>query len=186
MSAIRQQRRVTSTRVVPAKWKVLGAVILIVVIAVAVTVLLLERGREDRQGPASQTTESGTLVTSPYDLSELPPDTDLDRVEEAALVSVFVPDENGTLTSYGMRAELSVARALMMAVRDAEEVDTDAAAAQLGGEVAESRLTFVLPSRETLTFALYLDQGLIARDGGVWRPKGDLQALVRAATAGPG
>lgn len=186
MRVVRQQRRLTSTRVVPLRWRVLGAVILVVAIAATVTVLLLERGREEGQGPLFQTTASDTLVTSPYDLSELPPDTDLERVEEAALVSVFVPDENGTLTSYGMRADLSAARALIMAVRDAEEIDPDVAAAQLSGKAPESRLTFVFPSRETLTFALYLDQGLIARDTGVWRPKGDLQTLVRAATAGPG
>jgi hypothetical protein len=175
----------SSARAVTPRWVVAGAVIILVVVAATVTVLLLDRDREGERRSASDAVASGTLVTSPYDLIELPANAKLDRVDKAVLVSVFVPNESGALTSYGMRADLPDAQALMNAVKDADEVDPDVAAAELGSKAAESRLTFVFPSRETLTFALYLDQGLIARDTTVWRPDGDLRALIQAATTGP-
>ena len=175
----------SATGGVSPRWILAGAVILVVVVAATVTVLLLDRDRDGERRSTSDAAASGTLVTSPYDLIELPADTELDRVKDAVLVSVFVPNERGALTSYGMRADLPDAQALVNAVRDAEQVDPDVAAAELGSKAAASRLTFVFPSRETLTFALYLDQGLIARDTAVWRPDGDLRALIRAATTGP-
>ncbi len=179
-------RRVPSTRMLPLRWTVAIVAVLVVVIAAIVTVLLLDRDPGGSQGPGSDAVVSNTLITSPYDLTELPAGTDLDRVEEAALVSVFVPNESGILTSYGMRTTLPDAQALVDAVKNAEKVDLAGTPAESGDEPIEARLTFVLPSRKTLTFDLHLDQGLIARESRVWRPADDLKTLIQAAIAGPG
>lgn len=178
-------RRPRSARAVFATRAVVGIVALVVVITAIVTVLVLQRNREGADPSVSEGTASATLVTSPYDLTEMPAGAGPDRVKDALLVSVFVPNESGTLTSYGMRADLPGAQALVKAVREAERVDPDVAAEELGSKAPESRLTFVLPSRQTLTFALYLDQGMIARDAEVWRPEGDLRGLIQAATTRP-
>ena len=100
-------------------------------------------------------------------------------------MSIYVPNESGTLTSYGVSSDLPATQALSEAIRKADEVGADEAAATLGAKAADSTITFVLPSRDTLTFALYLEQGMIARGSQVWRPDGDLKALVEAAIAGP-
>ncbi len=137
-------------------------------------------------------------VTSPYDLTELSPTADLDVVEDAAFVSIFVPNESAKMTSYAINSGLPAARALMEAIRNSEEVGAEAATTATSVAAAESSagddsesaaltptITFVFPSRDILTFVLDLERGLISRGGQTWRPDGDLNALVETAIAGP-
>ena len=177
-------------RSVPLKWVLVAAIALIVVMAaIVVTVLLVDRSRDDERRAAAAAATSTTGITSPYDLAELPADTDLDVVDDAAFVSIFVPNESGTLTSYGVSAAVTAARALIEAIKDADEVDAATAAAVTGatteGTATASTITFVFATRDTLTFVVDLQQGLIARGNRAWKTDGDLRGLVEAATAGP-
>jgi hypothetical protein len=173
-------------RTLPLKWVLVVVIALIIVMAAIVaTVLLIDRSRDDDRRAAADAATSTTGITSPYDLAELPLDADLDVVEKAAFVSIFVPNDSGTLTSYGVSADLPAARSLIEAIKGADKVDPDGALSELGGKAAESSLTFVLPTRETVSFALYLEQGVVARGADVWQPDGDVKALIDAAIAGP-
>ncbi len=186
MSVNRKAQRNPSSRAASTKWTAVAIAVLVVTVAAIVTGLVLHRGQDEDNAPIYNGAGSGALVTSPYDLVELPADTDLKTVGDAVLVSVFVPNESGILTSYGMRTTLPDAQALVDAVKNAEKVDLAGTPAESGDEPIEARLTFVLPSRKTLTFDLHLDQGLIARESRVWRPADDLKTLIQAAIAGPG
>jgi len=176
---------------VSRKWIIIIAVLVIgLVIAITVVAVLLDRERDEARRAAAIAATSTTGVTSPYDFVELPDDIDLDVVKEASFVSILIPNEGGELTSYGVSTGLAAARVLSEAVRDAEEVDAETAATMTGaggaGSPAPATITFVLPTREILTFVADLDRGLIARGDKAWRVDGDLRALVEAATAGPG
>lgn len=175
------------SRSVSLKWFLaMAAALVVIMAAIVVAVVLVDRSqdRADREAAAAATaTTSG--VTSPYDLVELPAEADLDSIEDAAFVSLYLPNDDGTLTSYGISSELPATQELSEAIREADEVGADEAATTLGARAADSTITFVLPSRDTLTFALYLKEGMIARGSQVWRPDGDLEALVKAAIAGP-
>jgi hypothetical protein len=194
------------------RWIVIIAVLALdLIIAIAVVAILLDRERDEARRAAAIAATSTTGVSSPYDFTELPDEVDLDVIEDASFVSILVPNETGELTSYGVSMDLPAAKALADAVRDADEVDAETAASVLengamsegapstdpagagttgtdstGARVADAALTFVLPGRETLTFLMDLDQGLIAREGRAWQVDGDLRALVLAATASPG
>ncbi len=176
---------------VSRKWMVIIAVLVVdLIIAIAVVAIVLDRERDDARRAATVAT-STTGLTSPYDFTELPDDVDLDVIEDASFVSILVPNESGELTSYGVSMELPAAQSLSAAVRDAEEVEAGTAATILGAGstgagAAGAAITFVLPGRETLTFVVDLDQGLITRAGRAWRVDGDLGALVEAAAASPG
>jgi hypothetical protein len=186
-------------RKLPAKWFVIVVLTLVVVMAaVVVTVLLVDRDRDEARRTAAATGAAATSAASPYDLTELSINTDLDVVEDAAFVSIFVPNESGKMTSYAISSELPAAQALMEAIRNSEEIDSDAATtatsvatagSSAGGDSGDAALTptiiFVFPSRDTLTFVLDLERGLITRGGQTWRPDGDLKALVETAIAGP-
>jgi len=174
-------------RSVAMKWVFVTAAALIVVMAVVVAAILLAGRGDDEADRASKdgATAGASEVASPYDLVELPAETQLHLIEDAAFVSVFLPNDAGTLTSYGISSDLPATKALSEAILESDEIGNDDAAEALGAKAAGSTITFVLPSRETLTFALYLDQGMIARGAQVWRPEGDLKALVEAAVAGP-
>lgn len=170
----------------PGKWvAVAGVAVVLVMVAIVVVVLLVDRSRDEERRAAADAAASGTVVTSPYDLLELPGNVDLSRVKDAAFVSISVPDESGTLTSYGMSVDLPDVQVLVKAITKAEGLDPEVATTELAGATPDGTLTFVLPTRETLTFALYLEPGLIARDTAVWRPDADLKALVQTAIAGP-
>jgi len=179
---------------VSRKWIIIIAVLVIdLVIAITVVAILLDRERDEARRAAAIAATSTTGVTSPYDFVELPADIDLDVVEEASFVSILIPNEGGELTSYGVSTGLAAAQVLSEAVRDAEEVDAETAATMVGsggtggaGSPARATITFVLPTREILTFVADLDRGLIARGDKAWRIDGDLRALVEAATASPG
>jgi hypothetical protein len=189
------------------KWMVIIAVLVVdLIIAITVVAIVLDRERDEARRAAAIAATSTTGVSSPYDFTELPDEVDLDVIEDASFVSVLVPNETGELTSYGVSMDLPAAKALADAVRDAHELDAETAATiagaastsddrtgtgtadtdPTGAGVAGAALTFVLPGRETLTFLMDLDQGLIAREGRAWQVDGDLQALVQAATASPG
>ena len=180
---------------VQRKWLLFGvAGVVVIVVVVLLTVLLT--GREDADsGLASDQGDAGeTLVTSPYDFFELPAGSEPRDVENASYVSILLASESGQLTSYGLGSEMPEAQALRDAVHEAEETDeevlsslaTEPRATSDGEAVLRSTLTFVFPDRTTLTFDLFVDQGLIARDGRIWQVEGDLALLVEAAaTAGP-
>jgi hypothetical protein len=165
--------------------------ILGLVVAIAVLAIILDRERDEARRASAAAATSTTGVNSPYDFVELPGDTDLDRLEEASLVSILLTSEEGRLTSYGASTVLPAAQALTAAVRDSREVDAATAEeiAQTGaGDVSEPQatLTFILPNREILTFSADLDRGLVARGGKAWLVDGDLRALVEAAISGRG
>jgi len=185
---------------VSRKWVIIIAVVVIdLIIAIAVMAIVLDRGRDEARRASAAATTSTTGVGSPYDFVELPDDVDLDKVEEASLVSVLLADEGGKVTSYGVSTGIPAAQALAEAVRGAEEVDAETAAeiaasgstsmGEPGGgadSTAHATITFVLPSREILTFLADLDRGLVARGESAWRVDGDLRALVEAAISGRG
>lgn len=161
---------------------------LIVVIAVVVVVVVLvNRSNDESRRAALADQTKATAVTSPYDMTELPGDTDLSVVSKASFISITVPNDTGTLTSYGVSSDLVTAQALSQAIAGAEEVDAQLATSMTSttGAGGTSTITFVLASRETLTFTLAVDQGLVARNGRAWRPEGNLTALVQAAIKSP-
>jgi hypothetical protein len=191
----RDTPRVPTVGRVRRKW-LLFAVAGVVVLVVLVLLAVLLTGREDADsGLASDQGDAGeTLVTSPYDFFELPVGSEPQDVEDASYVSILLVSESGQLTSYGLSSEMPEAQALKAAVHEAEEADeevlssltTTPRAVSDGENGLGSTLTFMFPDRTTLTFDLYVDQGLIARDDRVWRVEGDLSLLVEAAaTAGP-
>jgi hypothetical protein len=190
VSGNKSEGRAFFARSVPLKWVLISALALVVVMAaIVVAVFLVDRSHDNARRAAASAATSTTGVTSPYDLTELPADTDLDVIGSAAFVSIYVPNESGTLTSYGISSDLPAAQAITKAVLEAKEMDAETAAsatgATTGGTTGASTMTFVLPTRETLTFGLNLEQGLIVRGSQTWRPNGDLKALVEAAVAGP-
>lgn len=186
MSADTSEKQGFLSRTISMKWAITAGLGLIVLLAVIVViVLVVDRGKEEAvEAPGGGGTDP-TAATSPYDLVELPVDVGIDRIEDAAFVSLFLSDETGAITSYGISLDLPATQALTQAIRDADEVSDYDAATALGAKAADSTITFVLPTRETLTFALYLQEGMIARGAAVWQPDGDLKALVEAAIAGP-
>jgi len=168
---------------VSRKWMVIIAVLVIdLIVAVTVVAILVDRNRDEARRAAAIAATSTTGVTSPYDFAELPPDTDLETIETASFVSILIPNAAGKPTSYGVSADLPAAWALIAAIRGAEELDDDAAATVA---TAGNAITFVLPTRQTVAFALDLEQGLVARGGRAWRPEAELSDLVAAAVAEP-
>ena len=188
-SASAKTRRPLSRRAL-----LLGAAVFVVIIVVVVVVVVLTTGDDKQEGAALDDGSTATLVTSPYDMIELPGGMSLDVVAKTSFISILVPDGKGSLTSYSVKSDLPAAQALISAVTDAKEVDEKLAAAVTattvpltagGGSTATATITFVFASRETLTFALDLGEGLIAREGQAWRPEGDLKTLVDAAIQAP-
>jgi hypothetical protein len=167
------------------KWflALIGGLIVVLVIVV-VAVIITGRAGSDTNLAAGDKDGSGGAVDSPYDLVEMPADTDLNALSKAAFLSIYVPDDAGNLTSYGISSDLPAAQALTEAVQNGKAVDSAEAQTALDGDTT-STLTFVLPSRETVTFALYLKQGMIQREGRTWRPAGDLATLVQSAIKSP-
>ena len=159
-------------------------VVIAVIIAAAVLFVLA------RQGPGNGRTDaddegvaSAGGVTSPYDLTEVGGELDFDVLEDSTFVSILTTNSEGKPTSYMADAAGGPAQALIQAVRKADKIDTPPSTAAAQDMVAT--LTFVLPSRLTVTFALDLDEGLIWREGIAWRPEGDLASLIQAATTAP-
>jgi len=178
-------------RRVPLKWVLAGAVaLLIAMVAIVLAVFLVDRDRDEARLAEAAAAASSTAVTSPYDFSELPAGTSLETVDDAAFVSILIPDETGSLTSYGISSDLPAAQTLSRAVRDAERLDDDdasitaSAGAANTGEAIVSTITFVFADRSTLTLALDLERGLVTRGEQAWRAAGDLEALVNAAIQG--
>jgi hypothetical protein len=163
------------------------AALIVVIAVIVVVVVLVDRSNDQSRRAALADDTEATAVTSPYDMTELTGDTNLNVVSKAAFISILVPNDSGTLTSYGVSSDLAAAQALSQAIAGAEEVDAQLAASMTSttGAGGASTITFVLASRETLTFTLAIDQGLIARSGKAWRPDGDLTALVQAAIKAP-
>jgi hypothetical protein len=163
------------------------------VVVVVVVVVVIVATRNDKPENSTLGDESATtLVTSPFDMIEVPDDVDVDLVSKASFVSILVPNESGSLTSYSVNSGVPAAQALIEAVAGGEEVDQKQAASVTAstipvesGTSGTATITFVFASRETITFALALDEGLIARGGKAWKPKGDLKALVQAAIKAP-
>jgi hypothetical protein len=181
-------------RRVPLRWVVFGGLLLLVVLAAIVVALVLVDRRDDARREAATTDTLGTAAALPLDFTELPADTDLDAVVDASFVSIFIPNESGDPTGYGINSDLPAAKALAEAIKDGEELGPEAAATLTGasdgvsgtGTTVASTITFVFADNSTITFALDLDRGLVARGEQAWQPDGDLRALVEAAVAGGG
>lgn len=181
-------------RSVPIRWFfiMVGALVVIMVAAI-VAVVVVEHNHHAANETAQSQAGAGTQAKSPYDLTESS-DADLGAVSKAAFISIMVPNDKGGLTSYGVNADLPVAQALTKAIAKAKLVDkgtapssnatTTTATADLTSDSAPT-MTFVLASRQTLTFTLDLDQGLVSRQGQTWLPQGDLKTLVEAAIKSP-
>lgn len=170
-------------RRVPVKsfFAIIGGLVVVLAVVVVVVALAARNGAGPDEAMAAGQ-DSATAVTSPYDLVEVGDDIDLDRISDTAFVSICLADENGRLTSYGVSSDLPAAQELIEAIRGAKEAGEVSAGESAAGE---STLTFVLTSRETITFGLVVEQGLIVRGGQSWRPAGDLAALVTAAIKTP-
>jgi hypothetical protein len=159
--------------------------ILVVVIAVIMAAAILfviahEQSRKNAQRSAADDATSTTNITSPYDMTEVSGKLDFNIFEDTTFISILVPNAEGKPTSYMADGSGNAAKALIQAVRGSSEVKP----APANGSSA-STLTFVLPSRRTVTFTLDLNAGLLYRQGQAWQPKGDLKALVQAATTAP-
>lgn len=150
---------------------VIVAVVLVAVMAAGGALVL--RG-SDKDAVATTTSTSGPLVTSPYDLTEAGDDVDLASLAEAKFASILLRSPEG-LTSYMVASGQAPFAELAQAVAGAEKVDEPAT------ETDES-LTFVMSDRVTVTFALDIPAGLLAREGAAWRIDGDLGSLVRSIT----
>jgi hypothetical protein len=189
MSGLGSDERRPANRYISTKWIIAGGVALVVVLAaIAVTVVLIDRSHDRARRAAEEAATSASAVASPYDLTERPSETNLAEIKNAAFVSILVPNKAGKLTSYGVDSDLQVAQTLAKAIESAEEVTPDVAATLDGSTDTPgvtTTITFVFSSRETLTFTLDLDHGLIGRGAQVWRPDGDLKALVAAAITSP-
>ena len=183
----RQTRRSRKRRGSRVRALVIAAAGVVAVGAIVATVVLVDQNREDSRRAAAVAATSTTGASSPYDLTELPADTDLDAIVDASFLSLLIPNDEGRLTSYGVNAKLPGAQTLAKAIMDAEEVNVTITTITAGtaGTVSGSSIIFVFPSRATLTFNVDLGQGLVARGGKTWRPKGDLKALIKAATSAP-
>lgn len=155
-----------------------GAAVVIVLIVMATALLVAGKQDETSRG-ATSTSAVATVITSPYDLTELPGAVGLEKINEASFVSISLVSNDGRLTSYMLDSGLSALQALVSALQEARPVEDNMAS-------DGSTLTFVFASRKTLTFALDLDHGLLGRADRVWRPAGDLKTLVEATIAEAG
>ena len=169
-----------------------GGVALAVLLAVGAAVGLRGSG-----GPTQTTTTTTerAAVTSPYDFTEAAPDVDLSVVPEAKFASLTLQTATGVksyLIAVDNPAFPPLARAVAGASKSTEEVGggaKGAGASDAGatgdeatrGEASGATLTFVMPDRTTVTFALDLEHGLLRRKGVTLKPAGDLAALVDAA-----
>lgn len=145
-----------------------GVALLLVVLAGGV---LLLRG----DGPAPATTTAAPAapaVASPYDLTEAADELDRSTLAQAKFASLLLETPDGA-TSYMVAAGNEPFAALADAVAGAVAVEEPAP------DTVES-LTFVMPDRVTVTFALDAAGGLIARGDTVWRMQADVEPLVRA------
>lgn len=160
---------------------ILMITVAVVVAAAILFVIANAQSRNNARRAAADAATSTTGSTSPYDMTEVSGELDLDILEDSTFVSILVPNADGKPTSYMADAGGTAAKALIQAVRDAIEVKSAPPPSSSGA----STLTFVLRSRQTITFTLDVDAGLLYRQDRAWRPKGDLKALVTAATTAP-
>jgi hypothetical protein len=147
---------------------------LVVVLAVVIPIVVTQT-RDEGVRSQGNSADGARSVSSPYDMTEVPATADLKIIKDSKFVSLAIKGASGKLTSYGLDSSLSSVKALETAVMDAKEVDATVAA---GG----STITFVYSNRQTVTFNLDVDRGLVSRGGKTWRTQGDLKALVTSAT----
>lgn len=188
----RNKQRVPRGRNTPPRRLLTVVVALVVLVAVIVVVVLLVGQSHDEMSRAG--IDPGTLTpetTSPYDLTELPLNTNLETIDDTAFVSLLIKNDDGTSTSYGISSNRPAAQALIEAIKKADDisqasVSTTTPSDTIDGDWRErSTITFVLASRDILTFAVDLEHGVISRGDQVWRPDGDLRTLVETAIAEP-
>lgn len=152
---------------------------LLVVVAAVIVVLFVVVGRGD--DTTSDTTvadgDDSTLVTSPYDLHELPADSGPGEVEDATLVSISRPNATGGTDYFGLSSDTDPAKSIIQAVVEAESVE----AAQVAP--TEVSITFLLPDRGTLAFDAYVEADIIGRAESYWRVDGDLANLIDTAVS---
>ena len=175
------------------RWMLIITTIVVVVAAVVIAVAAMDQSRgEAPQGAA--TSGSASNMTSPYDLTEISGDLDLDIIEDTSFISILILNTEGRPTSYMADADGAAATALTKAVRGAKQVKSrdltgsSTTVMTTGGETIAGTtptLTFVLPTRQTVTFAMDLEHGLLWRQGQAWRPDGELRTLIGAAITAP-
>jgi hypothetical protein len=174
-------------------WVAGGVVVVVAVVVAIILAVVLRHGNANNTSGSDNGTGDATEVTSPYDLHELSADTGPGDVSKASLVSISLPSGDGTSKYYGLSSGTEPANALIEAVAKAKEVeagDLATTTTQQGGSSTRAStgatLTFLFPDRTTLSFDMYVQQGIIARGGRFWRVDGELSALVEAAvTAHP-
>jgi len=151
---------------------VCAAVVIVLAVAIAFAV---DRTHGDGS-QAGRTTSGNTSVagSSPYDLTEAPASADLKIIKGAKFVSIDLLT-SGKLTSYSLDAALPGMKSIQTAILKAKR--SDAVVGPTGNSI-----TFVTSDRQTVTFTLDLDQGLVSRGGVAWKPQDDIKALVLAAT----
>lgn len=153
-----------------------GVMALAVLLAVGAAVGLRGSG-----GPTQTTTTTGrAVVTSPYDFTEAAPDVDLSVLPEAKFASLTLQTATG-VKSYLIAATNPAFPPLARAVASASKSTEDTVNGGTAGEASGATLTFVMPDRTTVTFALDLEHGSLRRQGVTLKPAGDLAALVNAA-----
>lgn len=162
--------------------------ILVIVVAVIVAtgflaIIAHQQAQENARRRAALNATSTTDLKSSYDVTEFTGDLDLDALKNATFLSIMIPNAQGRPTSYMVDAGRDAAKNLIDAIRKAPEVKPQGSQGSSSDTgAAGSTLTFMLPSHQTVTFSLDLSAGTIARQGRVWHPRGDLSALVDAAT----
>ncbi len=165
------------------------ALAVILAAAVLFVVASLQR-KADSDRAAQRTAASATNRAQPTN-SQKSRETRLGPPREDRIRQHPRAERGGDNHQYMLNAAERRLRALIDAVGDAKPLKPDdpaAASATTTGSAPEaapelaSTITFVLSSRQTVTFELDLPGGLLYREGRAFRPDGDVVALVEAAT----
>lgn len=142
-------------------------------------------GGDKAAGAGSTTSTKRHTTSSQKSLVEAQAKTDLQTIKNVSFVSILLVDASGSMTSYGVSTKLQAAQKLIEAIRSAKRVDGKSTSSVVSGQKAHPSITFVLSSRQTVTFTMDLTSGLISRSGETWRPEGDLKSLVTTAIKKP-
>ena len=152
-------------------------VIILILIITAMGLLITACSPSKNNDPKVSASTSHTNVTlsDPYTIEEISGELDLSVLSTTSFVSIFVED-NG-LTSYMASSETGVAKSLMRAVQNADEVKPAPAPST---SPAEIMIIFKLPTQEIVTFEANLEENLLLHGGKAWRTKENLKTLVTA------
>lgn len=178
-----------------------------IVALVAVVGLALASCKRDSEPKQTQATVTAAAVTFPYDFHETAAQPDFKLLSQATFLSLLLPTEAGSFTSYGLSSELPEVQALIAALQRARPVTDESSSgpqkegtpgadapppsaseqhATLGAASPETfggpMLTFVLPGREILTFQLDPAAGTLTRGEWTWQVATELRQLLESVT----